>query len=64
MTIKKIELNPDQRNLIRHLLESNIRDHEKELQEGGYTGSGIIMATTEIYNSAQIIEKLNFQVLK
>lgn len=61
---KKIELNPDQRDLIRNLLHSNIYQHEKELTEGGYTESGILKAINEIYQSGQIIEKLNFEILK
>jgi len=61
--IKKIELNHYQRELLRDQLNQLIWSHESELTNGGYTPSGILKATSDIYRAAQIIEKLNFDVL-
>lgn len=62
--IKKIQLNPDQRNLIRDQLNQVIWSHEAELKNGGYTESGILKAVQDICTASKIIEKLNFEILK
>ena len=64
MTIIKLQLNDDQRNLIRQLLTDKIEEEETSITNFDYTETGVLKATQNIYNCAQIIEKLNFDVLK
>lgn len=64
MTVKKIELNDDQRNLIRELICNEYEELSTELIKGSFVNDGILYACERIQLTGQIIEKLNFEVIK
>lgn len=64
MSIKKIQLDAPERELLRNLLHGLKHEHIEELRNGGYSNTGIPKFCEELFLIGKIIEKLNFEVIK
>lgn len=62
--IKKIQLDDQERDLIRHLLECHIQQHIEGLQCRGYSNTGIPKICQEITLIGGVLNKLKFEVLE
>lgn len=64
MTIKRIELDAPQRELLRNLLHGKKFSNFEDLTNGGYSQTGIPKACEELLLIGAILEKLKFEILK